>query len=68
MNSDCLSHQTLSPFSLNSEVDLGTWGEIRVRQSPDWRFAERHSGEWRSRDRRQAELNLKFQLDPHRTP
>jgi hypothetical protein len=26
--------------------------EIRVRQSPDWRCAERHSGEWRSRDRR----------------
>src|SRR5450759_856799 len=31
--------------------------EIRVRQSPDWRVAPRHSGEWRSRDRRNAELS-----------
>jgi hypothetical protein len=38
--------------------------EIRVRQSPDWRLASRHSGEWRSRDRRPAELNLNFQLEP----
>jgi len=22
----------------------------RERQSPDWRFARRHSGEWRSRE------------------
>src|SRR5712691_4313023 len=40
------------------------WAEIRVRQSPDWRFGSRHSGEWRSRDRRPAELNLNFQLEP----
>src|ERR1700674_3802539 len=38
--------------------------EIRVRQSPDWRFAGRHSGEWRSRARRPAELNLNFQPEP----
>src|ERR1700688_2695208 len=25
-------------------------GEPRERQSPDWRFALRHSGEWRSRE------------------
>ena len=32
--------------------------EIWVRQSPDWRFAGRHSGEWRSRDRRPAVISL----------
>ena len=38
--------------------------ETRVRQSPDWRFAGRHSGEWRSRDRRLAEVSLNSQVEP----
>jgi hypothetical protein len=38
--------------------------EIRVRQSPDWRVAGRHSGEWRSRERLLVELNLNSQGVP----
>ena len=48
-----MAHQ----LNLNSEVIWELGIEIRVRQSPDWRFACRHSGEWRSRDRRQAWLS-----------
>jgi hypothetical protein len=32
--------------------------ELRARQSPDWRCARRHSGEWRSRDRPHAALKI----------
>ena len=35
--------------------------EIRVRQSPDWRVTRRHSGQWRSRDRRPAALKREVQ-------
>src|ERR1700730_13494910 len=45
-------------LSLNSEVDLRTWVEFLVRQSPDWRFGGRHSGEWRPRDRRPSTLKM----------
>src|ERR1700676_1865760 len=36
--------------------------EIRIRQSPDWRLAGRHSGEWRSRDRRPAEISQRGRI------
>src|ERR1700687_5572804 len=54
-----MAHQ----LNLNSEVIWELGVEIRVRQSPDWRFASRHSGEWRSRDRRQAEINLNSRVE-----
>src|ERR1700731_332481 len=31
---------------------------MRARQSPDWRFAGRHYGDWHSRDSRPALLNV----------
>ena len=34
--------------------------ETRERQSPDWRIARRHSGEWRSRARRKARKHRKL--------
>src|ERR1700730_4216046 len=38
--------------------------ESRVRQSPDWRFGRRRSGEWRSRDRRPELLNRTSACSP----
>src|ERR1700686_3819572 len=56
---------SVTTFILKSEVDLGTSGlKSRVRQSPDWRFAGRHSGEWRSRVCRHAYLSLNSQVEP----
>src|SRR6202043_2812758 len=52
----CPGLHALPLIDLNSEVDLGTW-VFWVRQSPDWRFAGRHSGEWRSRVRPPALIN-----------
>jgi hypothetical protein len=35
----------------------------RERQSPDWRFSPRHSGEWRSQAIKRLEVNdLNFEL------
>ena len=34
--------------------------ETRERQSPDWRIARRHSGEWRSQARRKARSDRKL--------
>jgi hypothetical protein len=47
--------------SNESEFQILMWEtgvQTRERQSPDWRFAGRHSGEWRSRESREIKKCL----------